>query len=120
MTHNDKQYWDQLAQDAETGAMTPDTSEPTLHGEGAAEAGRAMLREVYGTDDLDTISDADLHRGRPSLSAQKTRPAGESPMLRVRVPARIDEAISNLSKSQGKTKSELIRAWIEDGLRHAS
>ncbi|WP_178946364.1 ribbon-helix-helix protein, CopG family [Kocuria sp. TGY1127_2] len=120
MTHNEKQDWDQLAQDAETGAMTPDPNTPSLHGDDAAEAGRAILREVYGTDDLDAISDADLRRGRPSLSAQKTRAAGESPMLRVRVPAQVDEAISSLSQAQGRTKSELIRDWIEEGLRQAS
>lgn len=120
MTHNEKQDWDQLAQDVETGAMTPDPSAPSLHGDVAAEAGRAILREVYGTDDLDAISDADLRRGRPSLSVQKTRAAGGSPMLRVRVPAQVDEAISSLSQAQGRTKSELIRDWIEEGLRRAS
>lgn len=73
MTHNEEQDWDQLAQDAETGAMTPDPNAPSLHGDDAAEAGRAILREIYGTDDLDAISDADLLRGRPSLSVQKTR-----------------------------------------------
>lgn len=87
MTRYQKRYWDQLAQDAETGAMAQDTNTPALHDADAAEAGKSILREVYGTDGLDSISDADLRRGRPALSAQRGRGAGESPMLRVRVPA---------------------------------
>lgn len=120
MTNHDDQYWEQLAQDAENGRMTPDPTREALHGEAAAEAGRAMLREVFGTDDLDAISDEDLRRGRPALGKQTNGEAGESPMLRLRVPAQMNEAITNLSAARGKSKSELIRDWIAEGLRQAS
>lgn len=82
----------------------------------AKEAGRALLREVLGTDDLDALAQMSKP-GRPSLD--KTS-AGQSPMLRVRLPESLNTAIETLAQHKKQKKSEVIRSLLIEGLKHAS
>lgn len=46
-------------------------------------------------------------RGRPSLSQ-----SGESPMLRVRLPRELDEAVTEAARSAGTSRSEWVRRTL--------
>jgi predicted HicB family RNase H-like nuclease len=46
-------------------------------------------------------------RGRPSLSR-----SGESPMLRVRLPRELDEAVSEAARDAGTSRSEWVRRTL--------
>lgn len=48
-------------------------------------------------------------RGRPSLSA-----AGESPLLRVRLPRELDEAVSEAARRAGESRSEWVRHVLDE------
>ncbi len=50
-------------------------------------------------------------RGRPSLSQQ-----GESPLLRVRLPRDLDDAVRRAAERTGKSRAE----WVRDVLTKAS
>lgn len=50
-------------------------------------------------------------RGRPSLSEQ-----GESPLLRVRLPRDLDDAVRRAAERTGKSRAE----WVRDVLSKAS
>jgi predicted HicB family RNase H-like nuclease len=54
-------------------------------------------------------------RGRPSLSK-----SGESPLLRVRLPREVDDAITRAARQAGTTRAEWIRRAITQALRKAS
>lgn len=110
------QSWEQLAQDMENHNYTTDADQ-TLVGEGARAEGRAMLYEAFGTDDLGRIDQ--IRRGRPSLARQSTH-HGESHMLRVRITPDMDEALVKLSRKRGTTKSETVRALLDERLTHPS
>jgi hypothetical protein len=51
-------------------------------------------------------------RGRPSLSE-----AGESPLLRVRLPRDLDEAIRQAAQDAGTTRSEWVRRVLAGATR---
>ncbi|MEJ5867134.1 ribbon-helix-helix protein, CopG family [Pseudokineococcus sp. 5B2Z-1] len=53
-------------------------------------------------------------RGRPSLSA-----AGESPLLRVRVPRELDEAVRAAAERAGASRSEWVRRVLDEAVRRA-
>lgn len=64
----------------------------------------------------------DMHRryplpGRPSLSGAGE--SGESPMLRVRLPRELAEAVDRAAKSANTSRSEWVRRALADGVRRA-
>lgn len=54
-------------------------------------------------------------RGRPSLSA-----AGESPLLRVRLPRELDEAVTDAARRAGASRSEWVRRVLGEAAHRAS
>lgn len=54
-------------------------------------------------------------RGRPSLST-----AGESPLLRVRLPRELDEAVSDAAKRAGASRSDWVRRVLDEAVHRAS
>lgn len=54
-------------------------------------------------------------RGRPSLSH-----AGESPLLRVRLPEELDDAVSEAAHEAGTSRSEWVRHILAGATRKAS
>ena len=54
-------------------------------------------------------------RGRPSLSK-----SGESPLLRVRLPRELDEAVSNAARRAGTSRSEWVRRALGEAVHRAS
>ena len=53
-------------------------------------------------------------RGRPSLSS-----TGESPLLRVRIPRDLDEAVRSAARRSGTSRSEWVRRVLDDAARRA-
>ncbi len=54
-------------------------------------------------------------RGRPSLSK-----AGESPLLRVRLPRDLDAAVSDAARRAGASCSEWVRRVLDEAVHRAS
>lgn len=54
-------------------------------------------------------------RGRPSLSE-----SGESPLLRVRLPHDLDDAVTEAAKRAGTPRAEWVRQALTDATRKAS
>ena len=53
-------------------------------------------------------------RGRPSLSEK-----GESPLLRVRLPRELDEAVRRAASRTGKSRAEWVREVLDQAAREA-
>ncbi len=89
-----------------TNPSTPITgSGAPLQGDAAAAAGRSFLVEAYGSDVA--VSRA-MRRGRPRVG----QPAGPSPEVRGRImPAEFD-ALEELVKQTGRSRSDLVREGI--------
>ena len=51
-------------------------------------------------------------RGRPSLSKK-----GESPLLRVRLPRELDEAVKKAANRAGKPRAEWVRETLDEASR---
>jgi predicted HicB family RNase H-like nuclease len=54
-------------------------------------------------------------RGRPSLSMR-----GESPLLRVRLPRELDEAVSDAARRAGASRSEWVRRALDEAAHRGS
>jgi len=54
-------------------------------------------------------------RGRPSLSR-----SGESPLLRVRLPRELDEAVTHAAEQAGISRSDWVRRTLAQAARKAS
>jgi hypothetical protein len=54
-------------------------------------------------------------RGRPSLSA-----SGESPLLRVRLPRELDDAVRRAAERSGASTSEWVRRVLDDATNRAN
>lgn len=54
-------------------------------------------------------------RGRPSLSH-----SGESPLLRVRLPDELNDAVSEAARQAGTSRSEWVRQALAEATRKAS
>lgn len=54
-------------------------------------------------------------RGRPSLSA-----SGESPLLRVRLPRELDDAVRRAAERSGASRSEWVRRVLDDAANRTS
>jgi hypothetical protein len=62
------------------------------------------------------VEDAQVRgRGRPSLSA-----SGESPLLRVRLPRELDDAVRRAAERSGTSRSEWVRRVLDDAANRAS
>lgn len=55
---------------------------------------------------------AAARRGRPSMST-----SGESPLLRVRLPRELDEAVRRAAEQTGSSRSEWVRRALEEAVR---
>lgn len=53
-------------------------------------------------------------RGRPSLSE-----SGESPLLRVRIPPDLDEAVTRAAEAAGETRADWVRRALARAARRA-
>ena len=53
-------------------------------------------------------------RGRPSLSV-----SGESPLLRVRISRKLDEAVRMAAENAGASRSEWVRRVLDDATRRS-
>lgn len=53
-------------------------------------------------------------RGRPSLSS-----SGESPLLRVRLPRELDDAVRRAAADAGSTRAEWVRQALDEAVRRA-
>lgn len=53
--------------------------------------------------------------GRPSLST-----TGESPLLRVRLPRELDQAVSDAARRAGTSRSEWVRRVLDEATHRAS
>lgn len=115
LTPEEEDFYSDMADAAERGEFTR-VSPPHASEAAAKEAGRALLREVLGTDDLDALAQMST-RGRPSLSKDS---AGQSPMLRVRLSQELNNAIESLAQHKKQKKSEVVRSLLIEGLKHAS
>lgn len=78
-----------------------------LHGQAAADAGRAFLLREYGSVE---VLDAALHPGRPKVGQKKT--SGASPTVRGRISDADFAAFTDLEAETGKSQSELVREAI--------
>ena len=54
-------------------------------------------------------------RGRPSLSR-----GGESPLLRVRLPRELDDAVTRAARRAGTSRADWIRHVLDEAARRAS
>jgi hypothetical protein len=115
LTQEEEDFYSRLADAAERGEFTRVSAHHASEAD-AKEAGRAFLREVLGTDDLDALAQMSTP-GRPSLSKAHS---GESPMLRVRLPEDLNDAIESLAQHKKQNKSEVVRSLLLEGLKHVS
>lgn len=98
-------------------------TEPTRYVLGPDVADDEQLRDRQGRlidDDYADEAAADAlqqirGRGRPSLSE-----SGESPLLRVRLPQDLDEAVSRAAAEAGTSRSEWVRKTLAEATRKAS
>jgi len=54
-------------------------------------------------------------RGRPSLPKK-----GEAPLLRIRLPQELDDAIGRAAKRTGKSRAEWVRKVLDEASRNAN
>lgn len=111
----DEAYWEARADEAARGEYQIDPDGEHLLGEEAAEASKALFRELAGTDDYKEL--AKMARGRRKLSDQK--PSGASPMLHVRVTEELNESIRSIATQRGESTSEVVRDLLLKGLQAA-
>ena len=76
--------------------------------------GRA-IDEAYVEAAVEEAIEQARGRGRPSLSQR-----GESPLLRVRLPRELDEAVSNAARRAGASRSEWVRQVLDEAVHRAS
>lgn len=74
-----------------------------------------VIDEAYVDAAVEDAIEQVRGRGRPSLSA-----TGESPLLRVRLPRELDEAVSDAAERAGASRSEWVRRVLDEAVRRAS
>lgn len=74
-----------------------------------------VVGEAYVDAAVEEAIDQVRGRGRPSLSMR-----GESPLLRVRLPRQLDEAVSDAAKRAGASRSEWVRRVLDEAAHRAS
>ena len=74
-----------------------------------------VIDDDYAEEAVEDALQQVRRRGRPSLSE-----SGESPLLRVRLPHELDDAISRAAEQAGTSRSEWVRQVLSDATRKAS
>ncbi len=77
-------------------------------------AGR-VVDEAYVAAAIDDARERVRGRGRPSLSN-----AGESPLLRVRLPQDLDDAVRRAAKQAGTSRAEWVRQVLTQASRRSA
>src|SRR5262245_26455446 len=76
-------------------------------------AGR-VIDDAYVDDAVESARAYVRGRGRPSLSR-----AGESPLLRVRLPVELDQAVRRAADAAGVSRADWVRRVLDDAARSA-
>jgi predicted HicB family RNase H-like nuclease len=76
--------------------------------------GRAV-DDAYVEEAVKEALTAARGRGRPSLSR-----GGESPLLRVRLPRELDDAVTRAARRAGASRADWIRHVLDEASRRAS
>ncbi|MDN5789465.1 MAG: ribbon-helix-helix protein, CopG family [Micrococcales bacterium] len=74
-----------------------------------------VIDECYVEQAVEEAIEQVHGRGRPSLSK-----SGESPLLRVRLPRELDEAVSDAARRAGASRSEWVRRALDEAVHRAS
>jgi predicted HicB family RNase H-like nuclease len=74
-----------------------------------------VIDEQYVASAVDEAIEQVRGRGRPSLSSH-----GESPLLRVRLPRELDEAVSRATQQAEESRSAWVRRVLGDAAHRAS
>jgi predicted HicB family RNase H-like nuclease len=74
-----------------------------------------VVDDRYVTRAVDDALRTVRSRGRPSLSDR-----GESPLLRVRLPRELDDAIQRAADHSGKSRAEWVREVLSEATRRAA
>jgi len=108
MNDTDETYYRELSQRAERGQIGSGKPSPNAkYGADAVAEGQRVLMWATGTDTIEEAL-AVARRGRPSLSAG----AGESPIVRARLPIDDYRRLETLSDTTGRSQSDLIREGV--------
>lgn len=102
LSATEEREYAELAARAERGELQPIGE--TVHGEGAAAAGRAMMLEATGASSIEEATHIAL--GRPRLGERDSR---ETATWKVRTPAALNEGVRAAAQRRGVTVSEYIR-----------
>lgn len=110
LSEEDERHFDELADKAERGEYVVRGQQ--LRGEDAAEAGRKMILEATGVEDLDEAMR--VIRGRPRLG----EPSGpETKTWKVARPEPLDQAVEAARKARNMNKSEYIRFAVVEQIK---
>lgn len=74
-----------------------------------------VIDEGYVRTAVEEALDQVHRRGRPSLSKN-----GESPLLRVRLPRELDQAVSDAARRAGASRSEWVRRALSEAVHRAT
>lgn len=77
-------------------------------------AGR-IVDDGYVESAVDAAREYVRGRGRPSLSQ-----TGESPLLRVRLPAELDQAVRRAAEQAGTSRAEWVRQVLDHAVRRSA
>ena len=77
-------------------------------------AGR-VVDDTYVDAAVDAAREYARGRGRPSLSQ-----AGESPLLRVRLPVELDQAVRRAAEQGGTSRADWVRQVLERAARRSA
>jgi len=70
-----------------------------------------VVDDAYVAAAVDTALNHARGRGRPSLSR-----GGESPLLRVRLPVELDEAVRRAAQEAGVSRADWVRRVLEEAV----
>lgn len=110
LSEEDERHFDELADKAERGEFVVHGEQ--LHGEDAAEAGRKMILEATGMQDLDEAMR--VVRGRPRLGDPERSETGT---WKIRRPRALDEAVEEARKVRGMEKSQFVRFAVVEQIK---
>jgi hypothetical protein len=104
----DEERFAELSARAERGELQPIPG-TALYGKDAEEAGQQDLMRAAQTDTLDEALRV-LKAGRPRRGEREF--PGESPVVRVRIPAQDYAELQSLATSSGRSPSDLVREGV--------
>lgn len=110
LSEEDERHFDELADKAERGEFVVRGEQ--LRGEDAAEAGRKMILEATGMENLDEAMR--VIRGRPRIG----EPSGpETATWKVVAPGALDQAVAKARKARNMNKSQYIRFAVVEQIK---